>query len=514
MQSIPKHRMARRIALLWCIALVLPPVSRLRAQPVELTASDASALAFFGYAVAVSGDYIVVGMPGEDADTGAAYVFVKDPAEGWTQQIKLAADAPTIGDAFGFSVDIDGAVLVVGAPGEDDNGNDAGAAYVFVKEGEDGWNRQAKLIADDGASEDRLGYSVALSGLFVMAGAPGHDDGAVDTGAAYAFTFNGQTWQQQDKLSPISANERDFFGEAVALDDDTALIGAPLADEPRGLDTGLAFLFVRSGTAWLERATLTASNAASNRRFGAAVALGTEPLRNVSFAVVGAPGASASSVGRSYVFAEREMVWTQVAQLAPDVVVSGSHFGTSAALNGDVAAIGAEDANLVTPHPGAVHLFAEDAFNDWPRQTTLTAPGAEVGADFGTAVALSDVYLVVGAPRNARATEGEGAVYVFDRSSLNTATEIRPERLSSKSTQYPNPFRRTTTIAFEIEAAAPVTLTVYDVLGRIVETLVDKRMEPGRHQIIWRANTAPSGLYLYRLQIGSKVQTRPMLLIR
>jgi len=504
----------RRAAIIlgWmALTLLLPP--GLRAQAVKLTAGDASERAFFGSAVALSGDHLVVGAPGGEADTGAAYVFFNDPVEGWTQQATLTADIPATGDAFGFSVDIDGAFLVVGAPGDDDGGSDAGAAYVFVKDAEGRWTRQAKLTANDAALEDRLGYGVALSGIFVIAGAPGHDDGAFDTGAAYAFTFDGQTWQQQDKFSAFSADEGDFFGEAVALDDDTALLGAPNADEPRGRDTGLAFVFVRSGPTWLERATLTASNAASDRHFGATVALGTEPLRDVPFALVGAPGAGGSSAGSAYVFADREMVWTQVAQLAPDVVVAGSHFGTSVALNGDEAVVGAEDADAGTPYPGAVHLFSEDAFNDWPRQATLRAPGAEI---FGKAVALSDAYLVVGAPAEARAAEGEGAVYVYDRSSLNTALVAPPERpsLLPQSAHYPNPFRHTTTIAFEVVAAVPVHLAIYDVLGREVATLIDQRMEPGRHEVIWTATDLPSGVYVYRLQIGTRIQTRRMLLIR
>ncbi len=505
------------IILGWmALTLLLPP--ELRAQAVKLTAGDASERAFFGSAVALSGDHLVVGAPGEEADTGAAYVFFNDPVEGWTQQAKLTADVPATGDAFGFSVDIDGAFLVVGAPGDDDGGSDAGAAYVFVKDSAGKWTLQAKLTASDAALEDRLGCAVALSGIFVIAGAPGHDDGAFDTGAAYAFTFDGQTWQQQARFSAFSADEGDFFGEAVALDDDTALIGAPNADEPRGRDTGLAFVFVRSGPTWLERATLTASNAASDRRFGAAVALGTERLRNVPFALVGAPGAGGSGAGAAYVFVDRDLVWRQVAQLAPDVVVPGSHFGTSVALNGDEAVVGAEDADTGTPHPGAVHLFSEDAFNDWPRQATLMAPGAEIGAHFGKAVALSDAYLVVGAPGDARAAEGEGAVYVYDRSSLNTALVAPPERPSSlpQSVNYPNPFRHATTIAFEVPtvAAVPVHLAIYDVLGREVATLIDQRMELGRHEVAWTAADLPSGVYVYRLQIGTRIQTRRMLLIR
>ena len=228
--------MRNAIAILLWLVLTILSTQDLRAQAVKLMASDASALAFFGYAVALSGEYAVVGAPGEDADTGAAYVFVNDPVDGWTRKAKLTADAPAIGDAFGFSVDIDGSFIVVGTPGDDDGGNDAGAAYVFFNDPVAGWTRQAKLTTPDAALEDRLGYAVAISGIFIIVGAPGHDDGAFETGAAYAFTFNPPTgWSQQAKLSAPSAEEGDFFGETVALDDATALIGAPSADDPRGL---------------------------------------------------------------------------------------------------------------------------------------------------------------------------------------------------------------------------------------------------------------------------------------
>ncbi len=511
--------MRNAIAILLWLVLTILSTQDLRAQAVKLMASDASALAFFGYAVALSGEYAVVGAPGEDADTGAAYVFVNDPVDGWTRKAKLTADAPAIGDAFGFSVDIDGSFIVVGTPGDDDGGNDAGAAYVFFNDPVAGWTRQAKLTTPDAALEDRLGYAVAISGIFIIVGAPGHDDGAFETGAAYAFTFNPPTgWSQQAKLSAPSAEEGDFFSETVALDDATALIGAPSADDPRGRDAGLAFVFVRSGTAWSHRATLTAGNAASNRRFGAAVALGTEPLRDVQFALVGAPGAGGSSVGAAYVFVDRDMLWTQVASLAPDVVVAGSHFGTSVALSGDDAVVGALDADASVPHPGAVHTFSEDPFNDWPRQATLMAPGAEMGVQFGHAVALDDTYLVVGAPEDNEGAQRAGAVYVYDRSSLNTATEALPEPPSSlfHLANYPNPFRRATTIAFEVPAlaAVPVRLAIYDVLGREVTTLIDQSTEPGRHEVTWTAEDLPSGVYVYRLQIGDRTPTRPMLLIR
>ena len=135
---------------------------------------------------------------------GAAYVFVRNGAT-WTQQAYLKASNTDAFDGFGVSVAISGERIVVGAPGESSNATgvngdqtdnsafQAGAAYLFVRNGTT-WSQQAYLKASNTDVGDFFGYSVAISGETVIIGAPVE---ALEAGAAYVFVRNGATWTQQ-----------------------------------------------------------------------------------------------------------------------------------------------------------------------------------------------------------------------------------------------------------------------------------------------------------------------------
>ncbi|MHC5004810.1 MAG: FG-GAP repeat protein, partial [Planctomycetota bacterium] len=138
----------------------------------ELLATDSLGYEQFGYAVAVSGNVALVGANEDDdlgSNSGSAYVFRFD-GNGWTQEQKLLASDGAGGDMFGLSVALAGDVAVIGAPRNDDAGSNSGSAYVFRFDG-DSWVEEQKLVAPDGASWDALGTSVGLSGGQVLAGA-------------------------------------------------------------------------------------------------------------------------------------------------------------------------------------------------------------------------------------------------------------------------------------------------------------------------------------------------------
>ena len=163
----------------------------------NLTASDAAAWSYFGHAVAISGDQFVVGAPGDDTDTGAAYVFERnhDGWEDWGEVEKLTADDGGENDHFGHAVAISGDTVVVGAYEEDGGLGDplpgAGAAYVFERNqgGADSWGQVQKLTADDAAEDDQFGWSMGISGNTVVVGAHWDDDGGGGSGSTYVFRW-------------------------------------------------------------------------------------------------------------------------------------------------------------------------------------------------------------------------------------------------------------------------------------------------------------------------------------
>ncbi|MCX6671281.1 MAG: PKD domain-containing protein, partial [Euryarchaeota archaeon] len=210
-------------------------------------ASDGATLDSFGGEVSISGDTALIGACFDDDngfDSGSAYVFVRTGTT-WTEQTKLRASDGTAGDYFSaYAVSISSDTALIGAQGDDDNGADSGSAYVFIRTGLT-WTEQEKLLVSDGAAQDFFGGSVSLSGDTVLIGAGGDDDNGGNSGSAYMFIRTGTTWAQEAKLLASDGAAEDIFGWAVALDGDTALIGA-YYDDDNGLDSGSAYVFTKS----------------------------------------------------------------------------------------------------------------------------------------------------------------------------------------------------------------------------------------------------------------------------
>ena len=217
----------------------------------EVNASDAGASDAFGGSTAVDGTTAIVGAYLDNivvSDVGSAYVFVKSGGS-WSEQGKLTADDGALSDWFGWSVDVNGDTAIAGAI-QDDFGalTDAGSAYVFLRTGTS-WSQEAKLTADDAASDDEFGYSVAVDGDTAVIGVPMHNlDGDSDAGAAYVFVRSGTSWSQQAKLTASDSDEDAMFGTSVGISGDTVIVGARAAEAGGEEEAGAAYVFTRSGT--------------------------------------------------------------------------------------------------------------------------------------------------------------------------------------------------------------------------------------------------------------------------
>ncbi len=301
----------------------------------NLTASEGVAGDQFGGSVAVEGDTAVVGAYQDET----AYVFTRTGTT-WTQQARLTASDAGGTNRFGVSVAIAGSTVVVGAYG---NTSGRGAAYVFTRTGPT-WTQQAKLTAADAADFDNLGYSVALAGDTAVAGAIGKD---ISQGAAYVFTRAGTTWTQQARITAADAAGSDDFGVSVAIEGDTAVVGADTKNSYRGA----AYVFTRSGTTWTEQAKLTPADAANGDWFGVSVGLAGDT-------VVAGAYAKNSAQGAAYVFTRTGTAWAQDAKLTASDAANSNYFGQSVALAGGTAVVGAYANNA---SQGAVYVFGVGA---------------------------------------------------------------------------------------------------------------------------------------------------------
>ena len=245
------------------------------ASEVKVVASDGAENDFFGSAVAVSGDTMVVGVDratvSGNLGQGAAYVFTRSGGS-WVPQDKLVASDGGPGEYFGGSVAIDGDTIVVGAPG-DNSQVVPGYAYVFTRSGTT-WTERTKLVAADGLPYDAFGCSVAVDGATIVVGASA-DEGAAGQaqGSAYVFAGSGANWTSQDHLWATDAMGWDRFGGSVGVSGDTIVVGAWGDDAGAGPSQGSAYIFARSGTAWSQQDKLTASNPSADDQFGLSVAI-------------------------------------------------------------------------------------------------------------------------------------------------------------------------------------------------------------------------------------------------
>ena len=264
-------------------------------QQQKLVASDAQAGDKFGIDVAISGNTIVVGAVEEDtggSNAGAAYVFTRSGTT-WTQQQKLVASDAAVDDYFGKHVAIEGDTIAVGAYGE--GGNNVGAAYIFTRSGTT-WTQQAKLIASDAQGSDYFGWSVDISGNTVVVGAWGEDTEGSSAGAVYSFTRSGTTWTQQQKIVASDADSSDYFGQRVNVSGEVLVVGAP-GEDAGGSQAGAAYVFTRSGTTWSQQKKLVASDAAGSDYL-------REVGIDANTIIAGAPTTStgSSQPGNAYVF--------------------------------------------------------------------------------------------------------------------------------------------------------------------------------------------------------------------
>ncbi len=232
----------------------------------------------FGHAVAVSGDRIVVGAPGDlvgDLPAGAVYVFHRQGTS-WRQEARLSARDAEARDLFGVAVAMSGDLVVAGASADDEQGSMTGAAYVFRREPREGgsWRQEAKLLAEDAAALCEFGKAVAIDGETVVAGAEGvRDDAGKLAGAAYVFSGQGNGgWRQEAKLVAADRRPADRFGNAVAVHLDTVTVGAHFADIA-GEGSGAAYVFRRSQGRWRQEAKLAPTGGAAGAEFGNAVAV-------------------------------------------------------------------------------------------------------------------------------------------------------------------------------------------------------------------------------------------------
>ena len=388
-------------------------------EVAKLIASDGEFADYLGYSVAVDGDTALVGVYGDDDlgnESGAAYIFTRDSAGVWSQQQKLTASDGLADDRFGWAVAVHGDTAVIGKESWDFFAPPPGAAYVFTRDSAGLWSEQQKLTAYDGEAGDYFGESVALSLDTIVIGASGDDDVATGSGAAYVYTRDSAgLWSLQQKLTANFGTDNDSFGRSLDVDGDTAVIGTSgyyLDSDGTYIQSGFAYAFTRdSSGVWTEQELSPNVNVDSDW-YGRAVAVSGDSI------VVGAYGDSQIDLGAgaTYLFNQDSAgVWSLQQKLIASDAAASDNFGFSVDMDGDNLVVGAyrEDANGTDA--GSVYVFTRDTSGVWNEQLKLLSSD---GLDYdylGFSVGISASTVVAGAYlQDTSMGANAGAAYVFD----------------------------------------------------------------------------------------------------
>lgn len=430
----------------------------------------------FGSSVALTGDTAIIGAPGNEKATGAVFVFTYNPdAQRWQQQAKLTAQDKATGDQFGWSVAINQSIAIIGARFDDDHGKSSGSAYIFVRSGEE-WIQQAKLTANDGAASDNFGQTVSISEDFAIVGAPKHAHaGLKQSGIAYIFGRNGDNWTQQAKLIENEPGAKNLFGVSVSISGGVAIVGAPSSDGV-ATDTGAAYVFNRLGDAWIQHAKLSAKDADEHDQFGNAVSI----YHNIAF-------------------------------------------------------VGAKFDDELGNNAGAAYSFLREG-DAWVQKKKVTIEGRdaqpEIRVHLGISVSIRRQFAIAGG----EVADGDiGAAYIYDvADDLDAPFPVEPRLLSATTLGYlkhtalyqnfPNPFNPETWIPYRLSKDASVVFHIYNVSGQLVRELnlgmrkmgsyMDKNTAAywdGRDQY---GQAVSSGIYIYDFTAGTFRTSRKMVILK
>ncbi len=399
--------MLMRPSLCVALLLILGAVATVQAQPIGFDKADLLDAAVqgkgFGEAVAISGNVAVIGEGGSVVVPGQVYVYERDASTGlWTQAEVLQAAQPLRGDGFGQAVALRGDLLVVGAHTVD---NLAGAVHVFQRDASTGsWTEEARLQPDDTGAGQNFGEAVATDGETIVVGAAQHG-----TGAAYLFRRDENTgaWTQQARLVGSGAAPGELHGWTVDVQGDEVFVGAQLSQR-----TGAVYVFRRTpGGTWVERQRLVPSGTNPDDRFGFALDAEGEVL------VVGAPS-HRNFEGGVYIYRRDPATgdWVERGKLVrsaddPDI------FGNAVSLRGDELWVGARRRHNFS---GAVYVYRRNGGDRWFEQQELAA--SDGGGQFGWHAALGDGAGVVGALDG---NAGFGSSYFFELDEADAWKEVQ-----------------------------------------------------------------------------------------
>jgi hypothetical protein len=466
----------------------------------------------FGYSVAISGNYAVVGIPYDDSSP----IFLEDygnvtfyalVGDSW---IEVPAELPDFSQDelyFGYSVDIDGEYAIVSAPwydGPDGDVEKLGAAFIYHLEG-GSWACTDTLLANDGTEDDRFGINAAISGDYAIVGTFFDDPHGNRSGSAYVFKREGDDWEQIHKLIPDDGAEGDWFGVSVNMSNGYASVGSRYNDNDGGTNAGAVYVYQLEGETWSFMEKLIPWEDSDGVRFEKAAF-------SDDYVIVGAntDDSRAEDGGIVYIAEIDGSGISGFVQKYSDNISDNYKYGHTVAIDDNIMLIGAPNDS----DTGAVYLYQMNNLGEEVRISTING-----GADdkFGAVADIDGDHIIVGAYNNDEMGSNAGAAYIYDisdifsGSSVTPVSEFQENVYDIQAGSYPNPFTDVTTITYELASSSHVTAEIYSMTGQKVKTLFNGQQTAGNKQIEWNGTSdamvkLPAGYYFCKIKTSDSSQ--------
>jgi hypothetical protein len=497
------------------LLILLPGLILAQLEEQILMPADAHPNHGFGTSVTLDSDRAVVGAAYENVvagHSGSAYVFKKEGAN-WVEEQKLLPSDGEFGGQFGWSVAVQGNDILVGEDEDSERGIDAGAVYYYHYNPDSAqWYEKKKITSSDEVLGDYFGSSISISGEYAIIGARGVDGATGNDGAAYIFHRNDTSWSEVAKITPQGIMGEAYFGTSVCMEGDFAIIGS-YGDDELGKDAGAAYIFKRNGNDWEQQAKLSGSDTDKGDQFGLSVTIYGQ------YAAVGATGVfGTGGVVYIYKYDSGQESWNQCDRLTDTTATSSIAFGFSVSIYGDYLAVGVRHDNQLGNNSGSVCFYTRQGDN-WNFICKILASDGESSDQFSYSTFLNGNYLIAGAPQRVFGdTLSYGGAYIY--TGFTALTNINDKIFSLSPVEYaldqnyPNPFNNMTMINYQLPSASEVELSVYNLLGQKIVTLVSGEQQAGLHHVVFNGTDLSSGIYIYSIKAGRFNQVKKMLLLR
>lgn len=456
-------------------------------EDFKITANDGSSDDEFSYAIALDDGIVAVGTPFDDdngSNSGSAYLF--DATTG-IQIVKLLPSDGTANAEFGFSIAIQNGLVAVGAKGDNENGTNAGAAYLFdAATGA----QLAKLLPNDGAAEDEFGNSIALDDGVVAVGAWRADEFGDASGAAYLF--DASTGNQLDKLLPDTGNDFQTFGVSIAMDSGIVAVGARTYFVlGQGHTFAKAYLFDAStgNQVNILEPDILNLNGDLGGFFADCIDI------DDGLVAVGAPNRSVvfDHSGAAYVF--DASTGSQVAYIVPDDAQDRDNFGISISINNGTLLVGAHQDDENGFNSGSVYFYDVQTGTEINK---LIASDGAASDRYGCSVAIDGNFAVVGAKNDDDNGSDSGSAYIYSGTILGS-----PETQLELVSLYPNPSSEFVTIELGSVVMDQYKIGVFNSLGQLMNE-IDEPSYIGKEKVVLDLSNYDSGMYFIHIQLGDR----------